>query len=210
MIEVFLKWFLIGFAIAAPVGPIGILCISRSLHHGLKIGLATGLGAAFADGAYGFIAGFGLTAISSFLIDHKHTIQLLGGLFLLYLGIKIIFSPSHHQDTKNPDKNDNKKSLLHASSTTFILTLSNPTTIMSFIAIFAGLGIGTIHTNYMSSSLMVIGVIMGSGLWWLLLSTLVACIFRDKISAHIMQKIKILSGAIILLFGVVSIVSIFS
>src|SRR5579863_5838660 len=92
MVTLFLKGLIIGFAIAAPVGPIGILCIQRSLHDGFKIGLLTGLGAAFADGTYGLIAGFGLTAVSSFLIAYQFWIRLIGGLFLLYLGIKLFFT----------------------------------------------------------------------------------------------------------------------
>ena len=88
MLSLFIKGLIIGFAIAAPVGPIGVLCIQRSLHNGFKIGLMTGLGAAFADGSYGLIAGFGLTALSSLLINHQFLIRLVGGLFLIYLGIK--------------------------------------------------------------------------------------------------------------------------
>ena len=89
MFALFIKGLIIGFAIAAPVGPIGILCIQRALHDGFKIGLMTGMGAALADGTYGLIAGLGLTAISSILIDHQFWIRLIGGLFLLYLGIKL-------------------------------------------------------------------------------------------------------------------------
>src|SRR5579872_6395957 len=93
MITLFIKGLIIGFAIAAPVGPIGILCIQRSLHDGFKIGLMTGMGAALADGTYGLIAGFGLTAISSMLITYQFWIQIIGGLFLFYLGIKILLTP---------------------------------------------------------------------------------------------------------------------
>src|SRR3990167_10844249 len=92
MTMLFLKGLLIGFAIAAPVGPIGVLCIQRSLHDGFKVGLMTGLGAALADGTYGLIAGFGLTAISSLLVAQQFWIRVIGGLFLLYLGIKLILT----------------------------------------------------------------------------------------------------------------------
>src|SRR5690349_8507582 len=93
MLIFFLKGLLIGLAIAAPVGPIGILCIQRSLQEGFKIGLFTGLGAAMADGTYGLMAGFGLTAISSLLVSYQFWIRILGGLFLLYLGIKLLLQP---------------------------------------------------------------------------------------------------------------------
>ena len=93
MLTLFIKGLIIGFAIAAPAGPIGVLCIQRSLHDGFKIGLMIGLGAAFADdGTYGLIAGFGLTVLSSLLIDHQFWIRLIGGLFLLYLGIKLFLT----------------------------------------------------------------------------------------------------------------------
>src|SRR3989338_1937334 len=128
MLELFLKGLLIGFAIAAPVGPIGILCIQRSLHDGFKVGLMTGVGAALADGTYGLIAGFGLTAISSMLIAQQFWIRVIGGLFLLYLGIKLIFTPPREKSTTN----NLDKSPLHACGTTFLLTLTNPATILSF------------------------------------------------------------------------------
>ncbi len=130
MTALFIKGLLIGLAIAAPVGPIGILCIHRSLHDGFKIGLMTGLGAAFADGTYGLIAGFGLTALSSLLINHQFWIRLAGGLFLLYLGIKMFLASPREKQS-----NDSDHSAWHALSTTFLLTLTNPTTILSFIAI---------------------------------------------------------------------------
>src|SRR5579863_888349 len=134
MIELLLKGLVIGFAIAAPVGPIGILCIQRSLHDGFKVGLMTGIGAALADGTYGLIAGFGLTAISSLLITHQWWIRVIGGLFLLYLGIKLILTPPREQKTKGSWD----KSPWHACGTSYLLTLTNPATILSFVAILAG------------------------------------------------------------------------
>src|ERR1700733_1886666 len=143
MLIFFIKGLIIGFAIAAPVGPIGVLCIQRSLHDGFKIGLMTGLGAALADGTYGLIAGFGLTALSSLLITYQFWIRLIGGLFLLYLGIKLFFAPPRERSAGNSDK-----SPWHAFITTFLLTITNPATILSFIAIFAGLGLGTTSNDF--------------------------------------------------------------
>lgn len=208
MTDVFFKGLLIGFAIAAPVGPIGILCIQRSLHQGFKVGLATGLGAAIADGIYGLIAGCALTAVSTFLIHYRQIIQLIGGIFLLYLGAKILSAKIKRQNADNLGQ-IKEISSTHAILTTFVLTLSNPTTILSFIAVFAGLGIGTMHTNYFSSFLLVFGVIAGSALWWLTLSSLVGIILRHKLSQRIMLSIQFISGLIILLFGLVSVGSIF-
>jgi threonine/homoserine/homoserine lactone efflux protein len=194
---VFLKGLIIGFAIAAPVGPIGVLCIQRSLQDGFKVGLMTGLGAAFADGTYGLIAGFGLTVISSILVLHQMEIRLVGGLFLLYLGIKILLTPICEKSRAGkPDK-----SPWHACATSYVLTLANPITILSFIAIFAGLGLGTGNADYIQAILLVIGITLGSALWWLLLSGGVALILHHRITPNTMRTINWLSSIIILMFA---------
>src|SRR5690349_16043323 len=142
MLPLFIKGLIIGFAIAAPVGPIGVLCIQRSLHDGFKIGLATGLGAALADGTYGLIAGFGLTALSSLLMEYQFWIRLFGGLFLLYLGVKLFLTSPREKSAGRSDH-----SILHALGTTYLLTVTNPATILSFLAIFAGLGLSETSTS---------------------------------------------------------------
>lgn len=198
MLALLLKGLILGFAIAAPVGPIAILCIQRSLHDGFKIGLMTGIGAALADGLYGLIVGFGLTAISSLLIAQQFWIHLIGGVFLIYLGIKTIFTPLRKQlADSRPDR-----SPWHACATTFFLTLINPMTIISFIAIFAGLGLGSANTNYIHATLLVIGITLGSAIWWLLLSGGTAFILRHRINAKTMRAINWVSGIIVLAFGI--------
>lgn len=196
MITLLLKGLIIGFAIAAPVGPIGVLCIQRSLHDGFKIGLMTGLGAALADGTYGLIAGFGLTALSSLLITHKYWIQVVGGLFLLYLGIKLFFTAPREKSAGKSDK-----SSWHAFGTTYFLTLANPATILSFVAVFAGLGLGTINPSYFDAIILVVGITIGSGMWWLLLSSGVAFMLHHRLNATMMRGINRFSGIIIFLFG---------
>lgn len=200
MTLLFLKGLLIGFAIAAPVGPIGVLCIQRSLHHGFRIGLMTGIGAALADGMYGLIAGFGLTAISSFLIAQQFWIRLIGGLFLIYLGIKILLTPPRQNTTTH----DNEKSAWHALGTTFFLTLTNPMTILSFAAVFAGLGLAS-SPNYLDASALVLGVIIGSAAWWVLLCGGVAFFLHHRLNAKTLKIINWISGSIILLAGIFSI-----
>jgi threonine/homoserine/homoserine lactone efflux protein len=165
MLALLLKGLIIGFAIAAPVGPIGVLCIQRSLHDGFRIGLMTGMGAAFADGTYGLIAGFGLTAISSILVAQQYWIRIIGGVFLLYLGMKILLTLPRERAAK--DNSD--RSSWHAFVTTYFLTVTNPMTILSFVAIFAGLGLGTTHIAYSDAILLVTGITLGSAIWWLLL-----------------------------------------
>jgi threonine/homoserine/homoserine lactone efflux protein len=192
-----LKGMLIGFSIAAPVGPIGVLCIRRSLAEGRKVGLATGLGAATADAAYGCIAGFGLTAISSFLVGQRAWLGLLGGLFLSYLGIRTFTSEPAQQSAKTCGPG-----LLSAYLSTLLLTIANPMTILSFVAVFAGLGLGA-APDYLSASALVIGVFAGSALWWLLLSSGVA-LLSGQVSLALMRLINRLSGGIILAFGLYS------
>lgn len=198
MLGLFIKGLIIGLAIAAPVGPIGLLCIHRSLTNGFKMGLMTGLGAALADGVYGCVAGFGLTAVSSLLISHQLWIRAIGGLFLVYFGIKLFFIKSNDQ-TQNKNS---EKSSLHACATTFFLTLTNPMTILSFVAIFAGLGIGTLHPNFNHAAMMVLGVVLGSTLWWVILSGGVTFFLHKRINTSSLKMINRLSGTIILLFGI--------
>src|SRR4051812_8188873 len=127
----FLKGLLIGFSIAAPVGPIGVLCIQRTLSYGRLSGLLTGLGAATADGVYGAVAAFGLTVVSSFLTGQQFWFQLIGGAFLFYLGAKNFKATPA---TKAASKEH--KGLLFDYISTVFLTLTNPATILSFVAIF--------------------------------------------------------------------------
>ncbi len=198
----FLKGFAIGFSIAAPVGPIGILCIQRTLTGGNFQGLVTGLGAATADALYGFIAAFGLTFISNFLVDQSNWFRIIGGLFLCYLGIRAFLRKPQEQTVSVANSSN-----LSAYGTTFFLTLTNPMTILFFAGIFAGLGIVSESSDYASAGLMVIGVFIGSGAWWLILSGATG-IFRNKISEGKLALVNKFSGLIILAFGVVAFMSI--
>ena len=190
-----IKGLLIGFSIAAPVGPIGVLCIRRSLAEGRQVGLATGLGAATADAMYGCIAGFGLTAVSNVLVAQKMWLGLLGGLFLCYLGVRTFVSAPQVESAES-----RSRGLFAAYASTLVLTLTNPMTILSFVAIFAGLGLG-VSRGYTAAGAMVGGVFLGSALWWLLLSN-GAALFRSRLSDRWMRSVNRLSGAIIFAFGV--------
>ena len=197
----FIKGFVIGFSIAAPVGPIGILCIQRTLSGGNVQGLVTGLGAATADALYGFIAAFGLTFISNFLVDQSIWFRIIGGLFLCYLGLRAFLRKPQEQMVSVANS-----TLLSAYGTTFFLTLTNPMTILFFAGIFAGLGIVSESIHYASAGLMVIGVFSGSAAWWLLLSAATG-IFRNKISESKLALVNKISGFIILVFGVFALIS---
>jgi len=192
----------IGFAIAAPVGPIGVLCIRRTLAEGRAAGLVSGLGAATADAIYGCIAGFGLTFISSFLVSQQVWLRTAGGLFLCYLGLKTLLAKPAEQAAAVKGQG-----LIGAYVSTLFLTLTNPMTILSFAAIFAGLGLANTSASYLSAGSLVLGVFIGSAVLWLILSGGVS-LFRDKFNLHGLQWVNRISGAIILAFGLVSIVSV--
>lgn len=192
------RGLLIGLSIAAPVGPIGVLCIRRTLADGRAWGLVSGLGAATADALYGCIAGFGLTFISGALIEQQMWLRLIGGLFLCYLGARTLLSRPAVEVASVQGKG-----LLGAYASTLFLTLTNPMTILAFAAIYAGLGVGTMAEGYTAAAVLVFGVFLGSTLWWLLLSG-GASLFRAKFNLHSLLWVNRVSGAIITGFGTVA------
>ncbi|MBM4306419.1 MAG: LysE family translocator [Deltaproteobacteria bacterium] len=199
-----LKGVMIGFAIAAPVGPIGLLCIRRTLTDGRTAGLVSGLGAATADTIYGFIAGFGLTFISNLIISQQVWFRAVGGLFLFYLGVKTFLARPAEQPAAVKGNG-----LMSAYASTFFLTLTNPMTILSFAAIFAGVGITSTRGNYISAGVLVLGVFIGSALWWVLLSEGIAFL-QTKFNFREMKWINRVSGLLIILFGLYILISMFS
>lgn len=190
------RGLLIGFSIAAPVGPIGALCIRRTLANGRAAGLLSGLGAATADACYGCVAGFGLTFISGMLIRQQLWLKLIGGLFLCYLGVRTLLA---HPAARAA--NASGAGLLGAYTSTLLLTLTNPTTILSFVAVFAGLGLANAAGDYGQAALLVLGVFAGSALWWLLLSGGVS-LLRTRVTPAVLVWVNRASGAVIVLFGV--------
>jgi threonine/homoserine/homoserine lactone efflux protein len=194
MLTFLVKGLLIGVSIAAPVGPIGLLCIRRSLEQGRRAGLATGLGAATADAAYGCVAGFGLTAISGFLLAHVLWLRMGGGVALCYLGARTFLSAPARQAAQL-----RAGGLRSAYFSTLALTLANPMTIVSFVAVFAGFGL-TSTPSYTAAATLVAGVFVGSAIWWLFLSAGVASM-RGRLSGEWMRSINRASGAAIVAFG---------
>ena len=195
-----LRGFLIGLSIAAPVGPIGVLCIRRTLSNGKLAGFLSGMGAATADMVYGAIAAFGLTIVTNLLIKNAYWLQVIGGCFLLYLGIKTFLEkPANHAVQVI------QSGYFGAYVSTFFLTITNPMTILSFAAIFAG----TMFIGAASSPiLLVLGVFAGSACWWLTLSLGVGSI-RDHLTNDYMIWINRISGTVIVIFGIVALTSSF-
>lgn len=202
-LDILLKGILLGFSIAAPVGPIGVLCIRKTLQFGRLSGLFSGLGAAFADSIYAIIAAFGLTVISNFLLAGQFWFRLIGGVFLLYLGWKTFVAKPASETT-----NVSHTTLLNDFISTFVLTITNPMTILSFLAVFAGLGLSNVNGDYFQAGALVLGVFLGSAAWWLLLSEGIT-LFRKKVSQKVMTWINRMAGLIILAFGVAALLSTF-
>ena len=195
----FLRGIVLGFSIAAPVGPIGVLCIHRTLAGGRAVGLVSGLGAASADAIYGSIAAFGLAAVSGFLVDQQTWLQLIGGAFLLFLGLRTIRA----QPAERAAEAQAGHGLPGAYLSTLALTLTNPVTILSFVAIFAGAGIVQSGTDYAAALTLVVGVFIGSALWWLLLSGGVSLV-RTAFTPARLRWVNRLSGAVLVVFGVLA------
>jgi threonine/homoserine/homoserine lactone efflux protein len=195
--ELFVKGLIIGFSIAAPVGPIGILCIKNTIKKNYASGFFTGMGAATADMLYALIAALGLTTISDLLLDYKLWIQITGILFLGYLGIKS-FIRSHDTVEKHKSK---AGSIIYDFVSTLFLTITNPITILSFLSIFTGVGLIADAISFDDSKNIIAGVFFGSTTWWLILTT-ISHFIKGKISNSFIKYIDYLSGAILLGFAV--------
>jgi threonine/homoserine/homoserine lactone efflux protein len=198
----FFKGLIIGFVIAAPVGPIGVLCARRTLMFGRRAGFFSGMGAATADAIYGFVAAFGLTLVSDFLSGHNVFLRLAGGSLLCILGVKaLVAAPA--------SKSDQPKSLKKFAgmySSTFFLTLTNPMTIFSFAAVFAGFGLAGVKGSIVSSAALILGVFLGSALWWVFL-VVIFSIFRRRFHSHQLRWVNFISGGIIIASGILALLS---
>jgi threonine/homoserine/homoserine lactone efflux protein len=190
----FVKGLIIGFSIAAPVGPIGVLCIRRTLAEGRISGFISGMGAATADALYGCIAGLGVTYVSSALLGQQFWLRLIGGARTFW-----------SRPAETPSRSSGR-GLAGAYASTLFLTLTNPVTILAFAAIFAGLGLGNAGGEYMAGILLVVGVFLGSAVWWLFLSAGVG-LFRAWLNGPRLRWVNRVSGVIIAGFGFLAFLS---
>ncbi|MCX6111743.1 MAG: LysE family transporter [Proteobacteria bacterium] len=194
-----LKGFILGFSLAAPVGAIGLLVINRTIRKGQLYGFVSGLGATAADGVYGCIAGFSISAITNFIIQYGNIIKPIGCLAMILIGLKIFFSKKHFGQIKIKDS----KNLVGAFSSVFFLTLSNPITVLFFIALFSGLGLNINEKDYFGIFIFIIGVLVGSASWWVILCG-VTGVIRHRVSENTIGIINKISGTAIMIFGIIA------
>lgn len=200
LIGLFIKACVIGFAISAPIGPIGMLCIRKTLHFGLQGALAVGLGASFAKMIYGIITGAGLTSISETLVHNMAAVKLLGGLLLIGLGIKELTS---HLKTSLRFSDVSTQSLawLKTLCSTCLLTLANPMTIicfLGFVSALAGESFG-IHDSIIFS----LGIFCGSMAWWCLLGSIIT-ITRNYLPPTWISRIQTASAGMLIAIGLLA------
>lgn len=198
---ILIEGILIGFVVAVPVGPLGLLCINRALLLGAVTGLFSGLGVATADALAAGIAALSISFVEEFLSDHQIILRLVGGIVLVYLGLSIYQAKPRKQP---PPSSVN--GLLSAYATTFFLTISNPVTILSFIAIYAGWHVESMSGRYISAAILTSGVFIGSALWWIALFVGLTA-FREKFSLRILGCIQRVSGILIAGFGLIVLLS---
>lgn len=199
-IEQFVRALIVGYVVAAPVGPVNLVCIHRTLHNGRMNGFMAGVGGAIADGLFAVVAAFGLTTISDWMLAHDGWMRLFGGIFLVALGARTWFTTPKDRELKADEG-----SIPHAMAGTFLLTVTNPITILGFATVFASTGLagdGTLTT----ATVTVAGVFGGSVLWWLTLALLVG-LLRGRLEARGLILINRISGAAIIGFGIWALLS---
>jgi threonine/homoserine/homoserine lactone efflux protein len=190
------KGLVLGFSIAAPVGPIGVLCFRRALDQGFWPAAAGGLGTAVADAAYAAVAAFGITVISTLLLDYQRALAIVGGMALLWLGARAFRTRPAERPASADDRG-----LAPMFAATFLLTLANPSTILSFAAVFAGLGLVGATRGGAAAGVLTLGVFAGSMLWWILLSGMVSAL-RTRVPRTALVWVNRVSAFLLGAFGV--------
>ena len=198
----FLKGVIIGVILATPLGPVGTLCVQRTFTEGKLHGLFSGIGATVADVIFGSIAAFGLTMVSNFFVSHQVWIRLIGGLFILFLGIRIfLLKPRVNLDVAS------NSSLIRAFASAFVITITNPITIITLAVMFAGLGLVGEKAQHTSASIMILGVFVGSSLLWSSIWGM-SVIFRNKFNPSKLYLVNKIAGIIIFVFGILTLISV--
>ena len=193
---------IIGFFVALPVGASAVMCISRTVQYGYSAGLFTGLGVALADLLYGIFAVFGLFAISGETLESQPVLRLAGAFCIMFLGLRMM-SKTHVTTNKIIDHETAIKDII----TGFLVTISNPLTIIAFIAALSYVNYLMVEINYLGSSLIVLGIFVGSFIWWLILCSF-SKKFKERLTPKFVRKINLISGGLIFILGILLVISI--
>lgn len=200
------KGMLVGLMVSIPLGPMGVLIIQKTLHKGALSGFIAGMGAASADFFYASLAAFGLGFVINVIQTHELLLQIIGGIFLIVIGLKIYFDNPIRQIHRKRSGRVSRKGLLGDYVSLFFLTVSNPITIVVFMAVFAGMSVFTENSSLLGELFVVLGILLGGGVWWYTLSTLVN-IFRKKFRLRVLVTINKVSGLVIAILGALVILS---
>src|SRR5215210_833842 len=198
--SLFGRGLILGFTIAAAVGPISLLTIHRTLAHGHAYGLASGMGVALADATYAAVAAFGLTALTSVLVGGRVLLGVVGGVVLLWLGLRTL----RYRPRETAATDASRPGLVPAVASIYGLTMTNPMTILSFAGLFVALGLTS--AGGWGAATVTAGVFVGSALWWLVLTTAVARL-RSRVTVGALPWVNRVSGLVVLGFGVAAIVA---
>jgi len=202
MQNLFVKGLIVGFCLAAPVGPIAALCVQRTIAKSWLSGVISGLGAAAADALYGAVAAFGATIISEFLINERNWLQRIGGVILILMGLRLLLAKPKQQDSIN---GNGKQGLTGDFLSTLMLTLTNPMTFVAFAAVFTTMGIGVVRGRPILTAELVGGVFAGSALWWMILCG-GAHLLRRHFDFRKLVTINRATGVFVIAVGVVYVV----
>ena len=195
----------LGYFAAIPIGPVNLICIRRTLQCGSFFGFVSGLGAALGDGVFASITAFGFTALAQLIVGYSMALQLCGGLFLLAFGVSTFFTPPPPKLTERLTAPTKSQPSSHASAavSTFMLTISNPATLVAYTALIAGVGVfaNSPRPSFFAASFVVLGVFVGSSLWWLTLTTVVG-LLHARINDKVIRRINEISGFLVAAFWI--------
>lgn len=205
-------WF-IGLIIAMPVGPVAVLAVKRTLHSGWPVGVATGMGAAFADMIYAAIAAFGVYAIQDFLIRYQYSLRVIGGAVLLGVGARMLLQKAavpqpkpHSDDPLPPPIDDNTHRMMRGFATGLVITLTNPLTLMAFLAILANFGLSGKMDSYKTALVFTAGALVGAASWWMSLVGAVTLI-KTRLSETLVAKINSVLAVILVIAGAIAMIT---
>ena len=204
-IDFLIKGIIVGFLASIPLGPVGVLCIQRTINKGRTSGVISGMGAATVDSFYALVAAFGLTYIINFIVEQQFYIELIGGGVLIFLGAKIFNTNPIRQIRRHRRK---KNRLIEDYFSVFLLTLSNPLALFLFVAAFAGMGMVDSDNSSFKSSFIILGVFIGAMIWWFALTFFIN-LFRKKFRLKQLWWINKIAGLIIVIFGAAAMVYVF-